>query len=160
YDIKHGTLTESPVRGSTTRFICNPIVDDIEADEPSGRVRRWRVGGRIFIDTTAPDSIGYGHKPPKCLVSGEQSVNNLATHRWHNNGLPDAATEAALIQRIKDGLSTRPPKSNPGRDDERAFRQLLEAFHRTVVDPAGKYIPGGAFYRRKPNGQKHTNDQL
>jgi hypothetical protein len=25
-------LIESPLRGSTARFICNPIVDDVEAD--------------------------------------------------------------------------------------------------------------------------------
>jgi len=147
YDIKHGALTESPVPGSTTRFICNPIVDDIAADEPNGRVRRWRVNGRVFIDTTAPDNAGYGYEPRKCLVTGDASVNDLATHRWHDSGLSDAATEAALIQRIKDG-------------DGLAFRQLLEAFHRTVVDPAGKYIPGGAFFRRQPKKQKHTNDLL
>jgi len=160
YDIKNGLLTESPVRGSTTRFICNPVVDDIEADEPNGRVRKWRAGGRVFIDTTAPDSIGYGYKPPKCLVSGEPSVNDLATHRWHNDGLPDAETEAKLIQRIQDGVSSRPPRSNPGRDDERALRQLLEAFHRTVVGPASDYVPRGTFSRRQPKKQKHTDELL
>ena len=160
YDIKHGALTESPVKGSTARFIANPIVDDIEADPPKGRARRQRINGRVVIDTTVPDGEGYQYEPPRRLVVGGPSVNDLATHRWHNNGLPDAATEAALIQRIKDGLCARPPKSNPGRDDERAFRQLLEAFHRTVVDPAAKYIPGGIFYRRQPEKQKHTNDQL
>jgi hypothetical protein len=51
------------------------------------------------------------------------------------------------IQRIKGG-------------DERAFRELLESFHRTVVDPATKYIPGGAFYRGQAKRQKHTNDLL
>jgi hypothetical protein len=159
YDIKHGALSESPLGGSTARFICNPIVDDIEANPPNGRTRRKRVNSRIVIDTTAPDGHGYQYEPPSCKVVGEPSVNNLATHRWRGDGL-DAATEAALIQRIKDGLDARPLKSNPGCDDERAFRQLLEAFHRTVVDPAAKYIPGGAFYRRKPDKQRHTNDLL
>jgi hypothetical protein len=159
YDIKQGALSESPLPGSTARFICNPIVDDIEADEPKGRARQRRVNGRVIIDTTAPDGHGYQYEPPSCGVVGDASVNDLATYRWRGDGL-DAETEAQLIQRIKDGFDTRPPKSNPGRDDERAFRQLLEAFHRTVVGPAGDYIPGGIFYRRQPKGQKHTNDLL
>jgi hypothetical protein len=50
FDIKHGALTENPLGGSTTRFIANLIVDDIEADPPKGRVRRQRVNGRIVID--------------------------------------------------------------------------------------------------------------
>jgi hypothetical protein len=166
YDIKHGTLTESPVRGSTSRFIANPIVDDIAADpEPKGRTRRKRVNGRVTIDTTVPDGNGYRYDPPSRLVVGEPSVNDLATHRWHNHGLSKdkieaAKIEAQIIRRIQDGVSTRPPKSNPGRDDERAFRQLLEAFQRTVVKPAGKHIPGGGFYRRQPEKQKHTNQLL
>ena len=32
YDIKYVVLTESPLGGSTARFICDPIVDDVEAD--------------------------------------------------------------------------------------------------------------------------------
>jgi len=146
YDIKHGQLTETPLRGSTTRYIANPIVDDIEA-EPKGRARRRRINGRIVIDTTVPDGDGARYVPPSCLVTGDASVNNLATHRWHNDGLPNAETEADLIRRVQSG-------------DHRAFRKLLEAFHRTVVGPAGKYIPGGAFYRRQPKNQKHTNDLL
>jgi hypothetical protein len=145
YDIKNDLLIESPVRGSTTRFIC--IVDDIEADPPKGRARRKRVNGRVIIDTAVPDGDGFRYEPPSCLVVGDPSVNDLATHRWQNNGLPDAATEAALIQRTKDG-------------DERAFRQLLEAFHRTVVGPANDYVPRGTFSRRQPKKQKHTNELL
>jgi len=137
YDIRYIVLTESPLKDSTARFICNPIVDDAEA---------------------GPDPKEE-YQPPSCLVVGGPSVNDLATHRWHNDGL-GAESEARLIQRIKDGLSTRPPKSNPRRDDERAFRQLLEAFHRTVVDPASRYTPRGSFYRRQSKNQKHTNDLL
>jgi len=165
YDIKHGALTESPVPGSTTRFIANPIVDDIEADPPKGRARRKRVNGRIIIDTTVPENEDYRYEPPSCHVVGESSVNDLATHRWHNDGLSKdkieaAKKEAELIRRIQDGVSTRSSKSNPGQDDERAFRQLLEAFQRTVVGPASKYIPGGGFYRRQSDKQKHTNQLL
>jgi hypothetical protein len=145
YDIKNDLLIESPVRGSTTRFIC--IVDDIEADPPKGRARRKRVNIRVIIDTAVPDGDGFRYEPPSCLVVGDPSVNDLATHRWQNNGLPDAATEAALIQRTKDG-------------DERTFRQLLEAFHRTVVGPANDYVPRGTFSRRQPKKQKHTNELL
>jgi Sigma-70 region 2 len=137
YDIRYVVHTESLLRDSTARFICNPIVDDAEA---------------------GPDPKEE-YQPPSCLVVGGPSVNDLATHRWHNDGL-DAESEAQLIQRIKDGLSTRPPKSNPRRDDERAFRHLLEAFHRTVVDPASRYTPRGSFYGRQSKNQKHTNDLL
>jgi hypothetical protein len=161
YGIEYGVLAENPVRGSTTRFIANPIVDDIEAiPNPIGQDRRQRINGRIVIDTTVPDGAGEQYDPPSRLVVGDPSVNNLATHRWQNGDLPDARTEASLIQRIKGGLATRPLKSNPGRDDERAFRQLLGAFHRTVVDPASRYIPGGTFYRRQSDKQKHTNELL
>jgi hypothetical protein len=99
FDIKHGALTESPVRGSTARYVTNHIVDDINAVDPDGPA-----------DPIHP-KIEY--VSPSCLVSGKPSVNNLATHRWHNGGL-DAETEAQLIQRIKDG-------------DERSFRQLLRS---------------------------------
>jgi DNA-directed RNA polymerase specialized sigma subunit len=132
FDIKHGILTESPVRGSTARYVTNHIVDDINAVDPDGPA-----------DPIHP-KIEY--VSPSCLFSGNPSVNNLATHRWHNGGL-DAETEAQLIQRIKDG-------------DGRAFRQLLEAFHRSIVSPAGKHVPRGAHSRRQPKGQKHTNDLL
>jgi hypothetical protein len=148
YDIKHGVLTESPLPGSATRFICNPIVDDIEAD---------------------PDPEEQ-YQPPSCQVVGAPSVNDLATHRWHNNGLSDdrieaAKIEAELIGCIQDGarrnaLRPGPWKPNPGWEDQRAFRKLLEAFHRTVVGPAGKFVPKGTLYRRQPKGQKHTNDLL
>jgi hypothetical protein len=171
YDIKHGALFESPVRGSTAQYICNPIVDDIEADpEPKGRARRKRVNGRVIIDTTVPDGDGYRYEPPSCHVSDDPSVNNLAAHRWNNEGLSEDRVEAAkieaeLIRRIQDGarinaLRPGPWKPNPGWQDQRAFRQLLEAFHRTVVRPAGDYVPGGMFYRRQPKGQKHSNDLL
>src|SRR5215469_5214743 len=79
-DIKHGALTESPLPGSTSRYICNPIVDDIDA---------------------APNPKEE-YQPPSCKVVGDPSVNNLATHRWHCAGL-DAATELDLIRRIQDG---------------------------------------------------------
>jgi hypothetical protein len=138
YDIKHGRLTESPLRGSTAGYICNPIVDDIEASR----------------------NLNEEYQPPDCEVIGDPSVNNLATHRWRNDGLPNAKIEADLIRPIQGGVGTRPAKSNPARDDERAFRKLLEAFHRTVVGPAGKHIPGGTFSRRRPKGLKHTNDLL
>jgi hypothetical protein len=59
-DIKHGTLTESPLRRTTARYICNPIVDDIEAP----------------LD---PDEQ---YAPPSCLVVGEPSINDLASWRW------------------------------------------------------------------------------
>jgi hypothetical protein len=148
YDIKHGQLAETPLRGSAYRYVTNPIVDDIEADpDRKGRARRQRINGRIIIDTTVPDGDGGRHVSPSCLVTGEPSVNNLATHRWRNSGLPDAETEAELIRRVQGG-------------DERAFRQLLEAFHRTNVASAGKHIPGAALYRRQPKNQKHTNDLL
>jgi hypothetical protein len=171
YHIKHGVLTESPVRGSTARFISNPIVDDIEADpDPKGRARRRRINGRIVIDTTVPEGTGERYQPPSCLVIGEPSVNNLAIHRWRDDGLSKdkieaAKIEAELIRRIKDGaqinaLRPGPWKPNPGWEDQRAFRQLLEAFQRTVVKPAGKYVPGGTFSRRQPENQKHTNDLL
>jgi hypothetical protein len=83
YDIKHGALTESPVKGSTARFIANPIIDDIEADpKPISRARRQRVNGRIIIDTTVPDSEDYRYEPPSCLIVGDPSVNDLTTDRW------------------------------------------------------------------------------
>jgi hypothetical protein len=78
YDIKHGRLTESPLRGSTARYICNPIVDDIEASR----------------------NLNEEYQPPDCEVIGGPSVNNLATHRWRNDGLPNAKIEADLIRRI------------------------------------------------------------
>jgi hypothetical protein len=140
YDIRHGSLSESPIRGSTARYICNPIIDNIEANPKEE------------------------YQPPSCPVVGGPSVNNLATHRWHGNGL-SKEIEAGLIQHIQDGaqvnaLRAGPWKANPGWQDQRAFRRLLEAFHRTVVDPAAKFIPGGRFYKRQPKGQKHTNDLL
>jgi hypothetical protein len=102
YDIKHGALSESPLRGSTTRYICDSIVDDIKA-EPNGRVRRSRVDGHIIIDTTVPDGCGEQYEPPSCVATGDPSVNNLATHRWHNDGLTDANTETELIRRHDTG---------------------------------------------------------
>ena len=64
YDIKYGVLTENALRGSTTRFICNPIVDDIEAD---------------------PDPDEQYH-PPSCFVAGDESINDLASWRWQPCG--------------------------------------------------------------------------
>jgi hypothetical protein len=79
-DIKHGTLTESPLRGTTARYICNPIVDDIEAP----------------LD---PDEQ---YAPPSCLVVGEPSINDLASWRWQGRTV-DAETERELIRRIQEG---------------------------------------------------------
>jgi hypothetical protein len=90
YDIKHGQFTENPLRGSTTRYVVYPIVDNIEAE---------------------PDP-GEEYEPPSCRVVGEPSVNNLASHGWQGSGL-DAATEANLIQRTQDGARIRTSKPRP-----------------------------------------------
>jgi hypothetical protein len=73
-DIKHGTLTESPLRGSTARYICNPIVNDVEA---------------------SPDPKEEC-QPPSCLVVGHPSINDLASWRWQGR-TADAETERELI---------------------------------------------------------------
>jgi hypothetical protein len=138
FDIKYGELSESPVRGSTARFITNPIVDDAEADPtPIKRARLQRVNGRIVIDTTVPDGAEYRYDPPSCIVTGDPSVNDLTTDRWRNESELDRATERQLIQRIKGG-------------DERAFRQLLEAFHyKHVIGLSRGYVPNGGYYASK-----------
>jgi hypothetical protein len=135
---KYDGFTECPIRGSAYRYVGNPIVDDIEADPDAEEV----------------------YVPPDCAITGGPSVNNLARHRWRGKGLPDAATEAGLIQRIKDGARTRPSKPHPWDDDQRAFRELLEAFHGSIVSDASKYIPKGQWSRRLPNDCKHTRDQV
>jgi hypothetical protein len=139
YDIEHGHLTENPLRGSSSRFVTNPIVDDIESADPDAPA-----------DPAHP-KIEY--VPPDCEVLGEPSVNDLAEHRWQGDGL-DAETESELIRRIQGG-------------DERAFYDprpdhpsLLRSFHRSVVGPASKYIPGGTFERRRSKNTKHTNNLL
>jgi hypothetical protein len=135
---RYGVFTESPVRGWAYRYVANPIVDVVEADpEPE-----------------------EAYVPPDRIVTGGPSVNNLATHRWRGKGLRDAATEAGLIQRIKDGARTRTSKPNPRDDDQRAFRELLEAFHGFVIKHACRYVPTGTFSSRMPNGYKHTSDLL
>ena len=135
---KYGAFTETPVRGSAYRYVAISIVDDVEAD----------------LD---PEEA---HVPPDCLVTVGPSVNNLATHRWRGKGLPDAATEAGLIQRIKDGARTRTSKPHPWDDDQRVFRKLLEAFHGSILGEAAKYIPNGQSSRRLPKSWKHTRDQV
>jgi hypothetical protein len=134
---KYGGFTECPIRGSAYRYVANSIVDDIEADPD------------------AEEAV-----PPDCLITGGPSVDNLATHRWHRKGLPDAATEAGLIQRIKDGARTHISKPHPREDDQRAFRELLCAFHGSIVSDASKYIPKGQWSRRLPKDCKHTRDQV
>jgi hypothetical protein len=88
YDIRHGSLSESPIRGSTARYICNPIIDDIEANP------------------------NEEYHPPSCPVVGGPSVANLATHRWHGNGL-SKETESKLIQCIKDGAQVNALRAGP-----------------------------------------------
>src|ERR1041385_3828401 len=77
--IKHGILTESPLRGSTTRYVANPILDDIEAPDPREE-----------------------YQPPSCLVVGAPSVNDLAAWHWQGR-TGDPFTERQLIRRIQKG---------------------------------------------------------
>jgi hypothetical protein len=69
YDITHGRLTESPLRGSTARYICNPIVDDIEASR------------NLNEEYQLPDCevIGETHKHLRILrtrTGGKNDVNH------------------------------------------------------------------------------------
>ena len=103
YDIKHGRITENPLRGSTARYICNPIVDDIEAPpDPKGRARRRRINGRIIIDTTVPHGGEEQYRPPSCLVTGGPSINDLTSWRWQGRTV-GRDTERELIRRIQEG---------------------------------------------------------
>jgi hypothetical protein len=153
YCEKYGQLTENPLRGSTTRYVANPIVDDVDAVDPDAPA-----------DPIHP-KIEY--VSPSCKIIGEPSTNDLATKRWGNDdALPKdgGKTEANLIRCIQEGarinaLRPGPWKPNPGWQDQRAFRQLLAAFHRTVLGPAGKFVPGGTLPPR-PDKPKHTNNLL
>jgi hypothetical protein len=127
YHIKHGALTESPIRGSTARFICNPIVDDIEA---------------------APDPKEE-YQPPGCLVVGDQSINDLASWRWQERTV-GPETERELIRRIQEG----DPRCRAGQprgcscrscraffDPRLGTVSLLPAFHHSIRKIAGGYVP-------------------
>src|SRR6516225_6898014 len=127
YDFKYGVLTESPLRGSTTRFICNPIVGDVEAD---------------------PDAKEE-HQPPNCLVLGDASINDLASWQWQERTV-DPETERELIRRIQEG----DPRCRAGQlrgcscRSCRAFFDprpdkisLLPTFHHSIKKIAGGYIP-------------------
>jgi hypothetical protein len=151
YCENYGQLSENPLRGSTARYIANPIVDDVDAADP---------------DAPA-DPI---HPKIECVspsrkISGEPSTNDLATKRWGmDDAIPDAKTEADLIRCIQEGarinaLRPVPWEPNPAWQDQRAFRQLLAAFHRTVLKPAAKFVPRGTL-PPLPGKPKHTNNLL
>jgi hypothetical protein len=141
-DIKHGILTESPVRGSTARYICNPIVDDIGSVDPDGPA-----------DPIHP-KIEY--VPPTCLVTGDPSINDLAKWRWQGRTV-DAETERQLIRRIQEG----DPQCRAGDKRScfclscRAFFDprpgtisLLPAFHHSIRGIANEYAPKGSHRRQ------------
>jgi hypothetical protein len=110
--IKHGQLSENPLRGSTARYVANHIVDDIDLVDPDAPA-----------DPIHP-KIEY--VPPSCKIVGDPSTNDLATKRWGNeDAIPDAKTEADLIRRIQDGARTRASKPTPHEDDQRAFNKLI-----------------------------------
>jgi hypothetical protein len=134
YDIKYVVLTESLLRGSTARFVCNPIVDDVEAD---------------------PDAKEE-YQPPNCLVLGDASINDLASWRWQGCTV-DAETERELIRRIQEGnprcRAGQPRgcscRSCRARFDPRPGKiSLLPAFHHSIRKIAGGYIPKGSSRRK------------
>jgi hypothetical protein len=129
-DIKHGTFTETPLRGSTARYICNPIIDDIEA----------------------PPDPDEQYVPPSCLVVGDPSINDLARWRWQGRTV-DAEIERELIRRIQEG----DPRCRAGKPRGCACRScraffdprprtisLLPAFHHSIRKIAGGYMPNGS----------------
>ncbi len=130
-DIKYGALTESPLRGSTARFICNPIVNDITAD---------------------PDP-NEQYVPPSCLVVGDPSINDLAGWRWQGRTVGDAETERELIRRIQEG-DPRCRAGSPHGCSCRSCRAffdprpgaigLLPAFHHSIRKIAGKFVARGS----------------
>jgi hypothetical protein len=134
FDIKYGTLTESPARGSTARYICNPIIDDIEA---------------------LPDAKEE-YQPPSCLVIGNPSINDLASWRWQGRTV-DPDTERELIRRIQEGdphCRASSPRSCSCRSCRAFFDprpgtvSLLPAFHHSIRKIANGYVPNGSQKRK------------
>src|SRR6516164_4089760 len=138
YDIKYVVLTESPLGGSTARFICDPIVDDVEAD---------------------PDAKEE-YQPPNCLVLGDASISNLGSWRWQGRTI-DAETERELIRRIQEG----DPRCRAGQPRRCSCRSchaffdprpgkisLLPAFHHSIRKIAGGYVPKGSSRRKYERG--------
>jgi hypothetical protein len=142
YDFKYGVLTESPLRGSTARFICNPIVGDVEAD---------------------PDAKKE-YQPPNCLVLGDASINDLASWQWQERTV-DPETERELIRRIQQG----DPRCRAGQprgcscrscraffDPRPGKISLLPAFYHSIRKIAGGYVPKGSSRRK----YKRASDSL
>ena len=143
----YGQLSENPLRGSTARYVAHPIVDDIDNVDPDAPA-----------DEIHP-KIEY--VPPSCKIVGDPSTNDLATKRWGMDSAVSAETEADLIRRVKNN----DPHCKAGKPQGcgcprcQAFNRLLAAHHRTVLKPAGKFIPKGTAQPR-PNKSKHTNNLL
>jgi hypothetical protein len=158
-DIKLGALSENfgpRFEASTTRYVANPIVDDIEADPTKGRARRKRVNGRIVIDTAVPEGWSPQYQAPSCPISDHAarhpSINDLAAQRWQGRTV-DAETERELIRRIQEG----DPRCRAGSargctcrscraffDPRPNTVSLLPAFHHSIRKIAGAYVPKGS----------------
>jgi len=131
--IKHGILTESPLRGSTTRYVANPILDDIEAPDPQEE-----------------------YQPPSCLVVGAPSVNDLAAWHWQGRTV-DPFTERQLIRRIQKG-DPRCRRGSPRGchcrsclaffDPRPGKISLLPAHHHSIRKLVGGYVPKGSPRRK------------
>jgi hypothetical protein len=147
YDIKYGRLTENPLRGSSARYVCNPI--NIEAP----------------LD---PDEQ---YVPPSCLVTDDPSINDLASWRWQGRTV-DPETERALIRRIQEGDPRCRAGSSRGCSCRscRAFFDpdpdkvsLLPAFHHSIRKIAGGYVPRGSSkreYKRRAQFPAKTSSNL